>query len=221
MPRRRILLDMETQRDFFAPGGSCYRKESSSVAQNIYRLVRWAFEDGIPIISTVLRVPVGRRGPLADTPHCVDGTEGEHKLVRTILPGHMNFGLRNTTDLPLHVLTKHPQLIFEKRHTDIFAHARIERMITEQVVRGTFVLCGAGLAQSLFQAAIGLRSRGFHVIAASDAILRIGHPWEDEALRRMEAKGVLFVPTDRILAVVPVPTRRVVPFRSQPQRNTA
>jgi len=219
MARRRILLEMEVQRDLFAPGGSCYRKDSSGTARNIYRLVRWAFEDGIPVISTVLRVPYGRRGPLAGVPHCIDGTEGEHKLVRTLLPGRVNLGLRNSTDLSPRLLTTCPQVIFEKRQTDIFAHARIERLITEQIGHGVFVICGAGLAQGIFQAAIGLRSRGFHVICPSDAILRLGHPWEEEALNRMEAKGVIFVPTRRVLATAG--PRRIVSFQTAARRETA
>lgn len=220
MTRRRILLEMEVQRDLFAPGGSCYRKESSIVAQNIYRLVRWAMADGISVISTVLRVPFGRHGPLAPVPHCVDGTEGEHKLVKTLLPGRINLGLRNSTDLPPRLLSKYRQVIFEKRHTDIFAHSRIERLITEQICHGVFVICGAGLAQGIFQAAIGLRSRGFYVICPTDAILRLGHPHEAAALERMAAKGVVFVPTARILATGHA--HRIVPIRPHaPIRSTA
>ena len=220
MTRRRILLEMEVQRDLFAPGGSCYRKDSSTVVQNIYRLVHWATGEGIPVISTLLRVPFGRRGPLADVPHCVDGTEGEHKLVRTLLPGRINFGLRNTTDLPPRLLSHYRQVVFEKRHTDIFAHSRIERLITEQIRYGVFVICGAGLAQGIFQAAIGLRSRGFYVICPTDAILHLGHPRETEALNRMAAKGVVFVPTARILATSH--SHRIVPIRAHaPARSTA
>ncbi|MCY2926752.1 MAG: isochorismatase family protein [Planctomycetota bacterium] len=220
MKRRRILLEMELQRDLFAPGGSCYRKDSSTVAQNIYDLVRWAMDDAIPVISTLLRVPFGRRGPLSDVPHCVDGTPGEHQLVRTLLPGRINLGLRNSTDLPPRLLSKYNQIIFEKRNTDIFAHARIERLITEQIGQGVFVVCGAGVAQGIFQAAIGLRSRGFYVICPIDGILRLGHPREEEALDRMAAKGVVFVPTARILATGPA--HRIVPIRARlPIRSTA
>jgi nicotinamidase-related amidase len=220
MTRRRILLEMEVQRDLFAPGGSCYRKDSSAVAQNIYSLIRWAMDDDIPVISTVLRVPFGRHGPLADVPHCVDGTVGEHKLVRTLLPGRVNLGLRNSTDLPPRLLTKYRQVIFEKRFTDIFSHARIERLITEQIRCGVFVICGAGLAQGIFQAAIGLRSRGFYVICPTDGILHLGHPREDEAIHRMAAKGVVFVPTARILATGHA--HHIVPIRARlPIRSTA
>jgi isochorismate hydrolase len=206
MDQERLLLDIETQQDFFGPDGSCYSRQGEKARSNILRLFEWAGADEIPVISTVLRVRAGERGPLAKAPHCVDGSEGERKLPGTLLPLRINFGLRNVTDLPADVFDLYQQVIFEKRDTDIFAHARLERLISE-LPRVTFIICGAGVAKGIVQAAVGLRSRDFGVIFASDAAVDLDDPLAEMALRRMEAKGVVFAPTSQIVTVHPVRRR--------------
>jgi len=205
----RILLDIETQRDLFLPGGSCYAKEAAPALRNIYRLFQWVRANRIPVLSTVLRVRRQERGPLAAVPHCVEGTDGERKIARTILPRRVNLGLRNSTDLPGDIFRRYQQVIFEKRDTDLLAHARAERLITE-LPPATFVVCGAGVAKGIFQAAVGLRTRGFGVIAA-DALAGLGDDFAPMARLRMEAKGVVFATTEEIVA--PRPCLRARPFR--------
>ena len=207
MVHERILLDIETQRDFFEPGRSCYSPDASRAAQSIYRLFSWARIDHIPVISTVLRVRANEHGPLTSAPHCVEGTDGEKKLSKTLLRHRINLGLRNVTDLPGNLFAKYQQVIFEKRDTDILAHARLERLITE-LAPATFVLCGVGVSHGLVQATVGLRNRGFGVIVASDAIVDLGHPLREMAYLRMEAKGAIFVPTSEIIAPAPRRHRR-------------
>jgi nicotinamidase-related amidase len=206
-----ILLDIDSQRDFFLPRGSCYSPKADCAAAEVRRLFRWAQAGNIPVLSTVLRLRRQDRGVLAPVPHCVEGTEGEKKLPGTALPSRINLGLRNCTDLPRDIFRDHQQVIVERRNTDIFTHARLERLITELPMT-TFIICGAGLARGIFQAAIGLRSRGFGVIVAGDAVLDLGDKFTEMARTRMEAKGVIFAKTSEIVA--PKPVRHPVPFRT-------
>ena len=214
-----ILLDLETQRDFFCPGGSCYNRGATRVAERIARLFAWARREHIPVISTLLRVRRGRFGPLAGVPHCVDGTDGERKVSRMLLARRRNFGLRNSTDLSPDIFAEVQQVIFEKRHTDIFRHARIERLIT-MLGRADFVICGAGVAGGILQAAIGLRHRGAGVIVAADAVLDLDDPDAVMAYERMHAKGVLLVPTERIVAPLP-PRTTLRSSDATPLRSTS
>lgn len=214
MGTKRVLLDIEAQRDFFSRDGVLYRRDSSAVYRNIGRLFAWARTNNIRVISTLLRHRPGQRGALSDRPYCVDESNGERKMPRTILPRRVNLGLLNTTDLPDHIFKKYQQVIFEKRDADIFAHARIERLITE-LPPCTFVLCGAGVSDGIFQAAVGLRSRGFPVILASDAALTVHPDKARMADLRMEAKGVVYALTENIVAPVAKPRR--LSFRSTPR----
>jgi len=218
MVHDRILLDIETQRDFFEPGQNCYTPDASSVARSIYSLFSWARINHVPVISTVLRVRTNEHGPLTSAPHCVEGTDGEKKLSKTLLRHRINLGLRNVTDLPANLFTRYQQVIFEKRDTDIFCHARLERLITE-LAPATFVLCGVGVSHGLVQATVGLRNRGFGVIVASDAILDLGHPLREMARLRMEAKGAIFVPASEIIA--PAPRRRAAKPRAAAKSGPA
>ncbi|MGC9455041.1 MAG: isochorismatase family protein [Phycisphaerae bacterium] len=205
MDNDRILLDIETQREFFQPGGNCYSRRSTEVAKRVYRLFHWARENQIPVVSTLLRVRRGETGPLADVPHCIEDSEGEKKLTRTVLPRRINLGLRSSTDLPVDLFDRYQQVIFEKRDTDILSHPRLERLISE-LPPVTFVICGAGLAHGIMQAAVGLRTRGFSVIVAEDAALCLDDEAGEMARLRMEAKGTIFAPTAE-LTRPPVRTR--------------
>lgn len=207
-----VLLDVETQQDFLDPAGSCYTPAAESVRVQLRRLFQWARQYHVPVISTVLRVRTGEHGPLSAVPHCVDGTPGEKKMPETILSARVNLGLRNTTDLPSSLFEDYQQVIFEKRHTDIFLHARAERLITE-LPNATFVLCGVGLAQGIVQAAVGLRNRGLGVILAEDAVLDLNDPMTEMSRRRMEAKGVIFAPTQKIILPSVVKGKRPAKFR--------
>ena len=192
-----VLLDIETQRDFFCRGGSCYTKAASGVAANIYDLFTWAGHLRIPVMSAVLRLRPGERSSLSHTPHCIEGTEGERKPVRTVMTHHIDLGIRNSTDLPVDIFERYRQVIFEMRHPDVFAHPRSERMIT-QLKASTYVICGAGLAAGIVEAAVGLRSRGSAVIVASDAVLDLEGD-APMARLRAEVKGALFLTTKRII----------------------
>ena len=209
-----VLLDIESQRDFFSPEGALYQSDSAVVYRQIARLFAWARANEIRVMSTLLRLRPGQRGALSPRPYCVDNTEGERKMPRTTLARRINLGLLNTTDLPDHIFQQYQQVIFEKRDPDIFAHARIERLITE-LPPCTFVLCGAGVSAGIVQAAVGLRSRGFPVILARDAALTILPGRAHMAHLRMEAKGVAYAATDSIIAPVAKPRR--LSFRSAPR----
>jgi len=201
----RFLFDVECQRDFFHPAGSCYSPAAGAAARRIYRLFHWVEANGIPVISSVLRIRRHEQGPLAPVPHCVEGTDGEQKLERTILASCINLGLRNSTDLRIDLFDHYQQVIFEKRDTNIMIHARAERLFTE-LQPATFILCGAGVARSILQAAVGLRSRGFGVVLAVDAVADVGDARAEMAYRCMQAKGVIFARTSQIVTAQPLPT---------------
>ena len=197
MVPERILLDLDTQRDFFDPAGSCYSPSASRVESNIHRLFLWARMRRVPIISTVLRVRRGRRGPLIDTPHCVDGSDGEMKLPKTLLPDRINLGMRSVTDLPRDLFERCQQVIIEMRQPDVFAHARIERLLTE-FSAAAFVVCGTGLTTAIHQCVIGLLNRGSSVTVVSDAVLHLGDCSPRFARRRITAKGAIMARTSNV-----------------------
>jgi len=205
MTYQRILLDLNTQSDFFDPDGSCFSPAAERVVLNVYRLFLWAKARRVPVISTVLRLRRGERSPLAGTPHCTEGGRGETKLPETLLPNRINLGMRNTTDVPPDLFERYQQVIIETRYPNIFEHARVDRLITELPLT-TFILCGTGLTTAICQATMGLLSRGFDVTVASDAVLCLDDSSATFSYRCMTTKGAVLAPTTSI--VMPTPTRR-------------
>jgi len=159
----------------------------------------------------MLRIP---RDPGARfVPYCIEGTDGELRVPRTLLRRHVAYGTRRTTDLPEDILDKYQQVVFEKRHPNIMTNLRFERLLTQLGGRGTFIICGAGVAGGIAQAAIALRCRKFSVVLAEDAIADLGDPRREMALLRMAAKGVVFCPTAKI--VVPPAAAKRPRFRAR------
>ncbi|MCK5113427.1 MAG: isochorismatase family protein [Phycisphaerae bacterium] len=192
-----MLLDVAMQADFFLPGGSMYTTEAMNVRAQMYRLFEWAMSNNHPVISTVLRVKPGQSGPLGRIPHCVEGSYGERKLPQTLIPPYIDLGMRNITDLPDDILQRYHQIIFEQRSTDVFDHARAERLLS-QLPPTTFVVCGAGLSFGVSQAAIGLRNRGYGVVIPNNAVLDFGSKYTKNTCSRLAAKGVVFLSTKTI-----------------------
>jgi nicotinamidase-related amidase len=193
-----ILLDVEMQADFFLPDGSMYTQEAMNVRSQVYKLFEWANQNNHPVISTVLRVYPNRVGPMGQIPHCVEGTYGERKLPKTLISPYIDLGMRNITDLPEDILQQYRQVIFEQRSTNIFDHARAERLLS-QLPPTTFIVCGAGLSFGVSQAAISLRNRGYGVVVPSNAVLNFGCHHMKSACKRMGAKGVVFLSTEKIV----------------------
>lgn len=199
MSQPLILMDIEVQRDFFQPGGSLYTRAVNKTTSNVYQLFDWAKHTGVPVMSTVLLVRPGERGPFSPVPHCAEDSPGAQKLTRTLLRRNINLGLAHNTDLPPDVFEEYQQVIFEKRDTDIFNHIRAERLITELPKETQFILCGAGVALGIRQAVIGLRSRGFKVIVAEDAVLNFEHPMGEMAWLQILAKSATPLPAVQIV----------------------
>jgi len=206
-----ILLDINVQRDLFVPGGTLYQSRHRAAIANIYRLFDWARTAEVPVISSVLLVRRGRRGPLASETHCVEGTSGQSKPVRTLLARRINLGLSFNTDLPFGFFGDFQQVIFETHNADIFNHQKFERLITELAGRYTFVVCGGSIAVGIRQVVLGLRNRRFGVIVAKDAVLDLAHGQTKMAWLQMAAKGARLLPTSQIpSAVSPAASRRFV-----------
>ena len=185
-----ILLDIDTQEDFFLPAGSLYTGAAEVIRTNIYKLFGWAKRKEIPIISTTLRLTPGAAGPYGTRSYCQQSTHGEMKLSRTRLMHSVNLGIRNISDLPGDLFEHYQQVIVERSFMDVFRHQRLERLIMQNR-HARFVVCGAGLCRSVVQAVIGLCARGIPTIVPVDSVLNIVNDDTQMVWKRMLAKNAL------------------------------
>jgi nicotinamidase-related amidase len=193
--RRQILVDINTQRDFFlAEGNACVRNHRRVLA-NIRRMMAWARYRHIPIISTCEVYDNNNGG--REIRYCIDGTEGQKKIRYTLLRNRVSFAADGNTDLPADILRQYRQIILHKRCVDPFDEPRIDRLLSE-VQANEFILVGADVEGAVKATALGLMQRGKKVSIVVDAV-----GWHDKrearlAIRKMQAKGGRLVETKRL-----------------------
>ena len=193
--RRRVLIDINTQRDFLLAGGKACIRNHRRVLTHIRRLMAWARSRNIPIISTVEVYPDTNSELRAG--YCIDGTEGQKKIRYTLLGKRISFPADGCTDLPRDILRRYRQIILHKRSIDPFEEPRIERLLSE-VRANEFVLVGASAEGAVMMMALGLLQRDKKVTVVVDAVGSQSQREARLAIRKMEAKGAKLIETKRL-----------------------
>lgn len=188
LKRRRIIVDVDTQKDFFLANGKKPIRNHRRVMVNIRRTMAWARRKNIRMISTLQIYDPN------DSNHgyCVAGSDGQQKLSYTTRDKHTSFAADGCTDLPRDILLKNEQVILHKRGSNPFNEPRAERMLSE-LRADEFVIIGAVTEGSIKDTVLGLLARRKHVTVLTDAIGSHNKEAAEVALRQMEAKGAKLV----------------------------
>jgi nicotinamidase-related amidase len=190
-----ILIDINTQKDFFlADGNACVRNHRRVLA-NVRRMMAWARHRNIAIISTCEVYPNNNGG--REMGYCIDGTDGQKKIRYTLLSNRASFPADGSTDLPADLLRRYRQIVLHKRCVDPFEEPRIERLLSE-VRADEFILIGASAEGAVKATALGLLQRGKRVRVVVDALGSHDKKDAELALRKMEAKGAKLTETKKL-----------------------
>ena len=192
--RRHIIVDINTQRDFFLAGCNACIRNRRRVLACIRRMMAWARSRNVPIISTCEVYP-NNNGDNA-VGYCIDGTDGQKKIRYTLLSNSVSFAADGSTDLPADLLRRYRQIILHKRCIDPFDEPQIERLLSE-VRADEFILIGASAEGDVKATALGLLQRGKRVSVVVDAVGSRDKGEAKLALRKMEAKGARLIKTKR------------------------
>lgn len=196
--RRHVLIDVNTQRDFFlAEGNACIRNHRR-VLGRIRRIMAWARRRNIPVIS-ICEVYPNHNGE-NEVEYHIDGTDGQKKIRYTLLSNRISFVAGDSTDLPTDLLQRYRQIILYKRCPDPFDEPRIDRLLSEMRA-DEFILIGASTEGAVKATALGLLQRGKRVRVVVDASGLHNKKQAKLALRKMEAKGAKLVETKRLAGV--------------------
>lgn len=196
--RRYILIDINTQRDFFLAGGNACIRNHRRVLANVRRIMAWARYRNIRTISTCEVRP--NHNGVSTIGYCIDGTEGQKKIRYTLLNNRASFPADGNTDLPEDILRRYRQIILHKRCIDPFDEPRIERLLSE-VRADNFVLIGASTEGAVKATALGLLQRGKRVSVVVDAIGSLDKREAKLAIRKMGAKGAELIETKKLAGV--------------------
>jgi len=134
----QVIVDIDTQRHFFAKNSFICVKDHRRVLGNILRLINWAQRSNIPRISTVQVIDHDH----CPCPSCIAARLGQRKVGFTIRGSHTSFDATDCTDIMPGILEQYEQLIFQKRCFDPFEEPRVDRTLTE-LKADEFILIGA------------------------------------------------------------------------------
>jgi nicotinamidase-related amidase len=190
--RRRILVDIDTQRDFLLSDGAACVRNHRRVLANIRRISAWARSKNICVVSTTQVYPNDNGSNRYH--YCIDGTEGQKKIRYTLREKRTGFVADGSTDLPKNILRTYNQVIFNKRCLDPFNEPRVDRLLSE-IRADEFILFGATTEGSVKATALGLLQRGKRVTVVTDATGSRDKNQAQLALRQMQAKGAKLIET--------------------------
>jgi len=196
--RKWVLIDINTQRDFFlAKGNTCIRNHRK-ILTNVRRMMAWAKYNDVRVISTCEVYP--NHNGASEIGYCIDGTEGQKKIRYTLLSNRASFPADGSTDFPADILRQYRQIVLHKRCVDPFDEPRIERLLSE-VRADNFILIGASAEGAVKATALGLLQRGKKVSVVADAVGSISKREAKLAFRKMKAKGAKLIETKKLAGV--------------------
>jgi nicotinamidase-related amidase len=192
--KKRIVIDVDTQKDFFLADGKACIRNHRRVLANIRRVMAWSRHDQVPVISTIQC----HESRDHEDDFCLPGTTGICKIPYTLRNRRISFESSDMTDFPRDILKHNDQIILCKRTTDPFDEPRAERILTEAKA-SEFVVIGGPVETSLLYTVLGLLTRGKYVTVILDAVGSHEKSPAEIAMRKMQAKGARLIDTKSLL----------------------
>ncbi len=194
LPRKRIIIDVDTQKHFFTSASSVCVRNHRRVFANILRIVNWARHQKIQLLSTVQI--------LGDESHLalpVTAIEGYNKMDHTKRKRCNTFIADDRTDIPGGLFEHHDQVILYKRCFDPFREPKADRILTE-IKASEFILIGTPTEAAVKATALGLLARQKNVTVVTDATGPLGKESGEIALRTIQERGVRLSRTRDLMA---------------------
>ena len=203
----RLLVDLNTQRDFLCPEGAVRVLNCAMILPRIRALMRWARRQRVPVVSTVDAHRPGEPGNGIPR-HCIDGTNGQEKLAFTLLPNRLLVEADNTHGLDRQLLAHYSQVIFRKRTRDVMGNPKADRLFSDLDSDELYVF-GITVEHSVRPFVLGLLARRRAVSVVHDACGWWDPADAELAFRQMATKGARLVATEQLMAEVADARRQV------------
>lgn len=200
MTEQLIFFDIDTQVDFMLPHGKLYVSGAEQIVPNLIKLMTFAREHGIPVISSAdAHTPDDPEFSIWP-PHCVIGTPGQRRIPETQFGDATVVSSRSGAFIPP---SRWPgQIIIEKPTYDTAANPNFDAILRALGPRRAVVF-GVATEYCVRADARALRERGFPVDLVVDAIQPITEDGGRKAIKEMTAVGVRLVHTADVCAGVP------------------
>jgi nicotinamidase/pyrazinamidase len=195
MPLLPAFFDVDTQIDFMAPDGSLYVKGAEEVRPCLKRLMSYARQHHIPILSSADAHPPDDPSFAQWPPHCVVGTRGQQRIPETqnpdayVVPNRPGaFEARG--DWPV-------QIIIEKQEYDASTNVNFDAIL-KALGEHRFVIFGVATDYCVRGTALSLLKKGLAVQLVTDAVKAINEEAGRNAIDEMIAAGAQLVTTSAV-----------------------
>ncbi len=189
------FFDVDTQFDFMDPAGSLYVPHAEDIIPNLIKLMDYARERKIPVLSSADAHAPNDPEFKIWPPHCVTGTHGQRHIKETSLPGALTLPMHSGPFVPP---DKWPsQIIIEKDVYETTANPNFDAVLDALGPR-CYVVFGVATEFCVRADVLALRQRNKPVQLVGDAIKAITEAGGREALDEMVAAGAELVTTDAV-----------------------
>jgi len=193
-----VFFDIDTQVDFMLPHGKLYVPGAEVIIPNLVKLMSFAREWNIPVISSAdAHLPDDPEFAIWP-PHCVAGTPGQRRVPETLA--------ENPTIVPCRPGAFAPpeswsgQTVLEKVTYNTADNPNFDAVLRSLGHRRAVVF-GVATECCVRASALALRERGQPVDLVIDSIQAITEEGGRKALEEMAEAGVRMVTTDEVIAV--------------------
>jgi len=199
-PRTKSLafFDVDTQVDFMEPDGRLFIKGAADVAPNVRRLVRYALDHGLPVVSSVDAHAPDDPEFSDYPPHCVSGTPGQRKIEGTTAPDAVTVKDEPTEEDLSRIFETARQVVVETPTYSAFANPHLDAVL-KATGAGTFVVFGVATDVCVRCAVRDLIERGYSVQLVTDAIQAIDEAEGRKAVEELRRAGVQLITTGDIV----------------------
>jgi nicotinamidase/pyrazinamidase len=197
MKEDRVFMDIDTQIDFMDPAGKLYVPGAEEIIPHLVRLMAYARERNIPVLSSADAHTPGDPEFKIWPPHCVVGSRGQQRIEETLLPGAMTIPARSRPFIP--PKTWPSQIIIEKDAYDTEANSQFDPILNALGPR-RYVVFGVATEYCVRADVLSLRRRNKPVEVVVDAIKPITEEGGRKALEEMTAAGARLVTTAEVCA---------------------
>jgi len=187
-----VFFDVDTQVDFMRPTGRLAVPGAEQIVANLERLMTWAREHEVPIISTADAHSTDDPEFQTWPPHCVAGTTGQRRIPETEFPSPVVVPRRLGAFQP--PLKWEGQFVVEKTAYTPEDNPNFPALLGALGPRQAVVF-GVATEYCVRATALALRKHGFAVNLVVDAIKPITEAGGHKALEEMKEAGVRMVST--------------------------
>ncbi len=180
------FVDIDTQVDFMLPQGKLYVPGAIEIIPNLAKLMSWAREQGIPVISSAdAHAPDDPEFAIWPA-HCVVGTPGQRRIPETQFPDASVVASEPGAFTPSERWPS--QIIIEKPTYDTAANPNFDAVLKALGPR-RYAVFGVATEYCVRADVLALRARGLQVDLVVDAIRAITEEGGRKALHEMIAAG--------------------------------